>query len=130
MRIVGAAASSRAKFDAMRLAAIAATATFACAAVGFAPPAQADDFSGTYLRTGSGESSTWTVTPCGPGCAHVADSNGWSADAHPWAGVWTLTVDLGQGTICNNDGTAPGTITYKVDVARQAGTAVNIRPAS
>jgi hypothetical protein len=113
----------------MRLRVFAAVAVFPCAAVAFAGPAQADDFSGAYLRTGSGEQSTWVVTPCGSGCAHVADSDGWSADAHPVVGLWTLTVDLPKATICNNDGTAPGRVTFKVDLARQEGTVVNIRPA-
>lgn len=59
-----------------------AVAIFAGAAVCFASPVRADDFSGTYIRTGFGTQSTWFVTPCGPGCAHVADSSGRSADAH------------------------------------------------
>lgn len=113
----------------MRLRVFAVVAAFACAAVGFAGPAQADDFSGTYIRTGSGESSTWVVTPCGSGCAHVADSDGWSADAHLVGGLWTLTVNLPKATVCNNDGTAPGTLTYKVAPSRQEGTVVNVRPA-
>ena len=113
----------------MRLRTFAALVVLSCAAIGFASPAQAEDFSGTYLRTGSGEQSTWVVTPCGPGCAHVADSDGWSADAHQVGGLWTLTVDLPKATICNNDGTAPGTLKYAVDVPRQEGTVVNIHPA-
>jgi hypothetical protein len=113
----------------MRLRAFAAMAVIPCAAIGFASPAQADNFSGTYIRTGSGEQSTWVVTPCGPGCAHVSDSDGWSADAHLVGGLWTLTVDLPNATICNNDGTAPGTLTYKVVPSRQEGTVVNILPA-
>ena len=121
--------SRGANWDTVRLRALAALAAFATAAVGLASPATADDFGGTYVRTGSGESSTWVVTPCGSGCAHVADSDGWSADAHPVGGLWTLTVELPKATICNNDGTAPGTLTYKVDPARQEGTVVNVLPA-
>lgn len=35
-------------------------------AVGFAIPAWADDFSGTYKADfGRGNTATWTVTPCG-----------------------------------------------------------------
>ena len=113
----------------MTLRAFAALAVVPCAAIGLATPARADDFGGTYIRTGSGEQSTWVVTPCGRGCAHVADSDGWSADAHPIGGLWTLTVDLPKATICNNDGTAPGTLKYEVDLPRQEGTVVNIRPA-
>jgi hypothetical protein len=118
-----------ADWDFMRLRAFAALAVFPGVVIGFATPAQADGFSGTYTRTGSGEGSTWVVTPCGPGCAHVADSDGWNADAHLVRGLWTLTVDLPRATICNNDGTAPGTLKYEVDLPRQEGTVINIHPA-
>ena len=40
-------------------------------------------------------------------------------DAHPWAGLWRFVVDLPDGTKCNNDGVAPGTVTFKVDAPRQ-----------
>ena len=113
----------------MRLIGFAALAAFACAGIGIASPAHAEAFSGTYLRTGPGESSTWVVTSCGAGCAHVVDSDGWSADAHPFGGVWTLTVDLPKATVCNNDGLAPGTLMYKVHPERQEGTVFNVNPA-
>ena len=95
-------------------------------AVGFAGPARAaDDFSGTYIPNGPGLHSTWVVTPCGPDCAHIADSTGWGVDAHPFGGLWRFVVDLPDGTKCNNDGTAPGTVTFKVDAPRQEGTFIN-----
>jgi hypothetical protein len=120
-----------ANWDAMRLRALAASAALVCAAVTFANPAHADDFSGTYTRTGPlADQSTWVVTPCGDGCAHIADSSGWSADAHPFGGLWTFTVAQPVATICNNDGTLPGTVTFKVDAAGQRGTALfNTSPA-
>jgi hypothetical protein len=92
------------------------------AAVGFASPAHADSFSGTYIPNGPGLDSTWTVTSCGPACAHIVDSGGWSADAHPWDGLWRFVVNLPDGTRCNNDGTVPGTVTFKVDGSRREGT--------
>jgi hypothetical protein len=112
-------------------AGIAAVTIFAGGAVGFAGPANAaDDFSGTYIPNGPGLRSTWVVTPCGADCVHVADSSGWGADAHPFGGVWRFVVDLPDGTKCNNDGTAPGTVTFKVDARRQEGTMLTTKPAT
>lgn len=102
---------------------LAATVVLA-AAVCFASPAHADDFRGTYIRTLLGDQSTWSVTSCGAGCAHVTDSSGWSADAHPFNGQWTFSIDLPDATKCNNDGRAPGTVLYSVNPARLAGTVV------
>jgi hypothetical protein len=99
-------------------------------AVGFASPARAaDDFSGTFVPNGPGLHSTWVVTPCGPDCARISDSTGWSVDAHPWAGLWTFVVALPDGTKCNNDGVKQGTVTFKVDAGRQEGTFVTTNPA-
>ena len=110
-------------------AGIAAAVIVAGAAVGFAGPARAaDDFGGTFIPNGPGLSSTWVVTPCGPDCAHIADSSGWSADAHPFGGLWRFVVDLPGGTKCNNDGIAPGTVTFKVDATRQDGTMLTTIP--
>jgi hypothetical protein len=112
-------------------AGFAAAVVVAGAAVGFAGPARAaDDFSGTFIPNGPGLSSTWVVTPCGPDCAHIADSGGWSADAHPFGGLWRFVVDLQDGTKCNNDGIAPGTVTFKVDATRQDGTMLTTNPAT
>jgi hypothetical protein len=55
-------------------AGLAATVVLAGAAVGFASPAKADDFSGTYIPNGPGMNSTWVVTPCGPDCARISDT--------------------------------------------------------
>jgi hypothetical protein len=111
-------------------AGFAAATIVAGAAVGFASPAHADDFSGTYIPNGPGLQSTWVVTPCGDDCVRVTDSSGWSADAHPFDGVWRFVVNLPNGTKCNNDGTAPGTVTFKVDAPRQEGTFLTTNPAT
>src|SRR5262249_50383900 len=103
-------------------AGLAATVVLAGAAVAFASPAKAADFSGPFIPNGPGMNSTWIVTPCGPDCARVSDSSGWSVDARPWAGFWRFVVDLPDGTKCNNDGVLPGTVTFKVDAPRQDGT--------
>ena len=100
---------------------LAAAAVFAGVAIGFASPARADDFSGTFVPNGPGLQSTWVVTSCGPDCARIADSTGWTVDAHPWNGLWRFVVALPDGTKCNNDGVAPGTVTFKVDASRQEG---------
>jgi hypothetical protein len=111
-------------------AGLAATVVLAGAAVAFASPAKADAFSGTYIPNGPGMNSTWVVTPCGPDCARVSDSSGWSVDARPWAGFWRFVVDLPDGTKCNNDGVLPGTVTFKVDAPRQDGTFLTTNPSS
>jgi hypothetical protein len=76
---------------------LAAAAVFAGAAIGFASPARADDFSGTFVPNGPGLQSTWVVTSCGPDCARIADRTGWTVDAHPWDGLWRFVVDLPDG---------------------------------
>ena len=113
------------------LAAATAATVVAGVAVGVASPAHAaDDFSGTYRPNGPGMQSTWVVTPCGPDCARIADSTGWTADAHLLAGQWKFAVDLADGTKCNNDGVLPGTVTFRVDAARQEGTFFTTNPAA
>jgi len=107
---------------------LAAAAVFAGVAIGFASPARADDFSGTFVPNGPGLQSTWVVTSCGPDCARIADSTGWTVDAHPCDGLWRFVVDLPDGTKCNNDGVAPGTVTFKVDASRQEGTMLTTNP--
>jgi hypothetical protein len=106
-------------------AGFAAAAIFAGTAVGVASPARADDFTGTYIPNRPGLHSTWVVSSCGRDCAHVADSTGWGVDAHPVDGLWRFVVGLPDGTKCNNDGTAPGTVTFTVDAPRQQGTFLN-----
>jgi hypothetical protein len=110
-------------------AGLAATVLVFGAAVGLAGPASADGFSGTFIPNGPGLDSTWVVTSCGPDCVRVSDSSGWSADAHPWDGVWRFVANVPNGTKCNNDGVLPGTVTFKVDTARSSGTMLTTIPA-
>src|SRR5579884_495008 len=112
---------------------LATAAVFSTGVLCLASPARVDDFSGTYVRTGPGTESddwqtTWVVTPCGPGCTHVADSTGWSADAHIINGRWTFEVNRPDATKCL-DGWEPGTANYSVDAARLDGWVVTSKPA-
>lgn len=107
----------------------AVTATCVGVAVCVAAEARADDFNGTYVQTGPGTQSTWFVTSCGPGCAHMADSSGWSADAHVVNGQWTFSVDRPDATVRRNGSRAPGTALYSVDIPKLVGTVVTSNPA-
>ena len=82
-----------------------------CLALGFASPARADDFSGTYSMRLSGDpgaNASWTAkTTCQPSgacLAHIASSTGWDADAHLVGDRWTMMVDRPDGQSCP-DGT-------------------------
>ena len=77
----------------------AATAIFAGLAVGTASAAWAETtMSGHYLRietdpqTGQSETDDWYATPCGDGCASLADTPGGPAlsQARLVNGQWTL----------------------------------------
>jgi hypothetical protein len=88
-------------------AGIAAATMLAGAAVGFASPARAADFSGTFIPNGPGMQSTWVVTPCGPDCARIADSTGWTAEP---------TRGPGSGDswwICRTGRSATTTVCYR-----------------
>jgi hypothetical protein len=88
-----------------------AAAIAAVSALGFASPAWADDFSGTYslnLIGAPGAHTSWTAkSACPPsgGCvAHITSSSGWSGDAQLAGDRWTMTVDRPDGQSCP-DGT-------------------------
>lgn len=76
--------------------------------LGFAVPAWAADFTGTYTLSLAGATggvtTSWTAhSTCDPsgGCvAHIVSSRGWSGDAHLDAGRWTMTVDRTDGQSC------------------------------
>jgi hypothetical protein len=92
--------------------AIAATAMFAGLAVGVASAAWAETtMSGHYIRTetdpqtGQSASDDWYATPCGDGCASIADTPGGPelTKARLVNGQWTLTSVL--HTVACPDGT-------------------------
>jgi hypothetical protein len=105
-------------------------------AVAWAAPAWADDLNGTYVVTWSDGSpqSTWTFTPCGPGCAHLTGDNGWTTDAHLANGKWKMgPITLSEGTCTNGitNFTVPETTaaTDTIDPATLAGSSVVTYPA-
>jgi hypothetical protein len=104
------------------------------AVVGFATPAWADDFSGTYtINTDDGNAATWVVTPCDGDfgqqpfvqCVHVTETGGageqWEADAHWQVGWWTTFVERPDAIVCDDGRTFPGSVGYSWDAATLSG---------
>jgi hypothetical protein len=95
-----------------------------------APAAPAAELSGTYTFTvQSGNTTAWTITPCGPGCATVAASNS-SAGNAPYTGQaqlagdrWTMTAIRPDALTCDDNSRAQGTTVYSWDAVTLAGTA-------
>ena len=107
---------------------LAAAAIAAVSALGFASPAWADAFSGTYslnLNGAPGAHTSWTAeSACPPsgGCvAHITSSSGWSGDAQLAGDRWTMTVDRPDGQSCP-DGTRHSELqTWSWDTAALTG---------
>jgi hypothetical protein len=105
-----------------------AAAIAAVSALGFASPAWADAFSGTYslnLNGAPGAHTSWTAeSACPPsgGCvAHITSSSGWSGDAQLAGDRWTMTVDRPDGQSCP-DGTRHSELqTWSWDTAALTG---------
>ncbi len=119
----------------MKIGGVAASVIFASLAVGFASPASAEGFGGTYtMQLAAGEPATWTVTPCvsDPNqqpfipCVHVAETGGkyapWQADAHLSVGYWTMFVDRPDAITCEDGSTEPSRVTYSWDAVTLFGT--------
>jgi hypothetical protein len=86
-----------------------------------APPASAEEsLSGTYTVTASTGVVTWTITPCGPGCAHVTTSGG-SADARLANGQWAFVIRRPDAVRCGDGRTVPATLNYSFDAATLTG---------
>lgn len=102
--------------------AAAGAAVLATAAVAGAEVAATPDFSGQYAYSYSGGTSgvpfatTWTVTPCGPGCAHVTTSSGLTdTDAHLYGGRWVFQRYDDAGIRCDNQKLMGATVEFRVD---------------
>ena len=80
---------------------------------------------------------TWTVTPCGSGCAHVSSSadrqpgggGAYDGDLRLVDGQWQMTVSRPDLTVCEDGRRLPGTVTYSVDPTTLTGTATATAPA-
>jgi hypothetical protein len=116
---------------------------FGGVSVVFPAPASADpDLNGTYAYRVTEEVDsgapvemdavrTWTVTQCGPGCAHVSSSpdrapggsGGYSGDLQLVDGLWQMTVARPDVWACNDGRRLPATVSYSVDPTTLTGTA-------
>jgi hypothetical protein len=116
----------------------AALIVLAGAAVGLANPASAD-LSGTYnFATDNGGTATWTITPCGAGCANVAATNviAFGGQASPWngtaeltGGTWNMSVARPDAIRCDSDGSiVPGLAIYSWDATTLSGTDIDEAP--
>jgi len=105
---------------------LAAGAMFAGLALGLAVPASAaDPLNGHYIETetypdGHQADRDWYITPCGDGCASIADFG----QANLVHGKWTL--DGSGGVSCEEGGDVPNAIAvhYSWDPDTLAGTVV------
>jgi hypothetical protein len=107
----------------------AATAMFAGLALGLAAPASAvNQMSGHYIETATSSAgrtvtTDWYFTPCGDGCASVADNGGPLGQARVVNGQWTL--DTTTNAVCRDGSTVPNALSahYTWDPNTLAGTA-------
>jgi hypothetical protein len=95
-----------------------------------APAPPVGELSGTYTFTvESGHTTTWTISPCGPGCANVAAADSSVGNA-PYRGQaqlagdrWNMTAARPDALTCDDNSRAPGTTIYSWDATTLAGTA-------
>lgn len=80
------------------------------------------DFAGAYTNSPSG--STWVATPCGPGCATVSSSAGWSGQAHLENGQWRMQVHRDDAVTCNTGEIHSGTTDFTFDPENLRGIAI------
>lgn len=80
------------------------------------------DFAGTYMNSPSG--STWVATPCGPGCATVSSSAGWSGQARLENGQWRMQVPRADAVTCNTGEIHSGTTDFTFDPENLRGIAI------
>ncbi|MCF6387983.1 hypothetical protein L2K20_13460 [Mycobacterium sp. MBM] len=96
------------------------------ASVWCAAPAAADGpvFVGTFLYTSdNGSTNTWTVTPCGAGCARVvSDSGRVDAQARLADGRWSFSFTQPDAWDCEDGTFEPGTAHVSFDAVTFAGT--------
>ena len=74
--------------------------------------------SGQYTAAAADGSfaTTWTVTDCGPGCLHIASSQGGSTDAHYQSGFWRFSLVQDEAVKCPGSPLiVGGTLNYSID---------------
>lgn len=88
------------------------------------PPAPigASEFAGTYTNSPSG--STWVATPCGPGCATVSSTAGWSGQARLENGQWRMQVQRADAVTCTTGEIHSGITDFTFDPENFRGTAI------
>lgn len=75
-------------------------------------------------RAGGVVSKTvWEINACGPGCAHVQSSLGWTAELHLVEHTWHATRKLPADCAAE-----PSIISYSLDAQTLTGTATNSLP--
>jgi len=95
-----------------------------------APAAPGGELSGIYTFTvETGNTTSWTITPCSPECADVAATNS-SAGNAPYSGQaqlagdpWNMTAARPDALTCDDNSRAAGTTIYSWGAATLAGTA-------
>ncbi|OBA93229.1 hypothetical protein A5662_20255 [Mycobacteriaceae bacterium 1482268.1] len=118
------------------IAASVATGTAVPAWAGGPPDSAAAEMSGTYTyQSDTGRLATWSITPCGLGCADVAVTPVTDPRVAPYGGraqldggQWNMTVQTAQAVRCkppNDTVTVPGEVAFSFDAATLTGTAVN-----
>lgn len=85
-------------------------------------PVGAMDFAGTYTNSPSG--STWVATPCGPGCATVSSTAGWSGQARLENGQWRMQVQRADAVTCTTGEIHSGITDFTFDPENFRGTAI------
>ena len=112
----------------------AASVIFAGVAVGLAAPATATPtMSGHYIRTetepqtGQSVTDDWYATPCGDGCASLANTPGGPALSQAWLVIGQWTMDTVDDTLCSDNSRVPDAIAahYAWDPNTLAGTIQN-----
>ncbi|WP_111510842.1 hypothetical protein [Mycobacterium kyogaense] len=96
-------------------------------------PAVAEaDLLGQYRFHGAnGDTSTWIVTPCAPGCLAIGVTDNsnvagrYNGKAKYEGGLWRMTVDVPAGVRCElNQHVFPGRLEYYFDAVALTGTSI------
>lgn len=97
--------------------------------------ASADPPNGKYdVETPNGQIGEWTITSCGPGCAHIEAwgggkkqdtdviGGGWTADTRVSNGKWSFSATADYSVTCPDKTRVSQSQSYTVDPATLTGT--------